>query len=110
MDDYISRSSAKRLIADIQLGESPRDAPCTVYQSGIHEGLNIAFGAIVTMRSAEVRPVVYCKDCKWYRESELLAPNRFCFRLKGKDGKPVGYNFSDMDFCSYGERREGGTP
>ena len=49
-------------------------------------------------------PVVRCKDCKWYQESELLAPNKFCFRLKGKDGKRVGYNFSDDDFCSRGER------
>lgn len=53
----------------------------------------------------DVRSVVYCKDCRWYKESELLAPNRFCFRLQDKDGKPVGYNFADMDFCSYGERR-----
>lgn len=22
-----------------------------------------------------------------------------------EDGKPVGYNFSDNDFCSHGERR-----
>ena len=53
-------------------------------------------------------PVVRCKDCKWYKEGELLAPNKFCFRLKHPtENRNVGYNFCDDDFCSYGERREG---
>ena len=50
--------------------------------------------------------VVRCKDCKYYQEGKLLAPNKFCFRLKDGDGNPVGYNFSDDDFCSRGERKE----
>ena len=49
--------------------------------------------------------LVMCKDCKWYKESKYLPPIRFCYRLKGSDGQHVGYNFSDNDFCSYGERR-----
>lgn len=54
--------------------------------------------------------VVRCGECKWYKEGELLAPNKFCFRLKDRDGKNVGYNFDEHDFCSYGERRiEDGT-
>ena len=61
---------------------------------------------IEAIPAADVRPVVLCKDCKWYKESELLAPNRFCFRLQDGNGKHIGYNFSDMDFCSYGERKE----
>lgn len=56
-NDYISRADAKRLIADIQLGETPKDAPRTVYLSGVHEGLNMAYGAIASMRPADVRPV-----------------------------------------------------
>lgn len=53
----------------------------------------------------DVVPVVHCKDCKWYKESKLMPPIKFCFRLIGKDGNHVGYNFSDDDFCSRGERR-----
>lgn len=50
--------------------------------------------------------VVRCKDCKWYKESKLLAPNKFCFRLKDRNGDRVGYNFAPDDFCSYGERKD----
>lgn len=89
-----------------------REAAIELLELAINDSWEPSYAAerMREVPAADVRPVVYCKDCKWYRESELLAPNRFCFRLKGKDGKPVGYNFSDMDFCSYGKRREGGTP
>jgi len=50
--------------------------------------------------------VVRCKDCKHYREGKVLSPNKFCFRLKDRDGEEIGYNFAEDDFCSYGERRE----
>lgn len=55
-------------------------------------------------------PVVRCKDCKYYKESRVLAPNKFCFRLKHptEPGK-IGYNFADNDFCSRGVRRNEGA-
>lgn len=50
--------------------------------------------------------VVRCKDCKHYKEGELLAPNKFCFRLMHPtEPRHIGYNFSGEDFCSHGERR-----
>lgn len=52
--------------------------------------------------------VVRCKGCKWYQESKLLSPNKFCYRLMHPDpgaARRVGYNYSPDDFCSYGERR-----
>lgn len=52
----------------------------------------------------DVVKVVRCKDCKFYKASEKLAPTKFCYRLLDYDGKPVGYNFSNEDFCSYAER------
>ena len=58
------------------------------------------------MPTIEVVPVVRCKDCKHYREGKVLSPNKFCFRLRGKGGEAIGYNFAEDDFCSYGERRE----
>ena len=63
-----------------------------------------------TIPAADVAPVVRCKDCKWYKESRVLPPNKFCFRLNHptEPGK-IGYNFADDDFCSYGERKDGGV-
>ena len=56
---------------------------------------------------ADVEEVVRCKDCKWYQESRILPPNKFCFRLKHPvEDRQIGYNFSPDDFCSYGERKE----
>ncbi len=58
--------------------------------------------------AADVAPVVRCEDCKYYRVSALLAPNKFCFRLKHpEEDRPIGYNFAPDDFCSYGERKDG---
>ena len=56
--------------------------------------------------AADVAPVVRCKDCKYYKTSELLPPHKFCFRLRHPtENRSVGYNFADDDFCSHGERR-----
>ena len=54
----------------------------------------------------DVAPVVRCKDCKYYKISQLLPPHKFCFRLRHPtENRSVGYNFADDDFCSHGERR-----
>ena len=57
-------------------------------------------------QSVDAVEVVRCKDCKWYKEGKYLAPNKFCYRLKDRSGEHIGYNFSDDDFCSYGERKD----
>ena len=66
--------------------------------------------AINAISAADVAPVVRCKDRKWYKESRVLSPNKFCFRLNHptEPGK-IGYNFADDDFCSYGERKDDGV-
>lgn len=62
---------------------------------------------LADMPAADVAPVVRCRDCKYYRVSTMLAPNKFCFRLKHPvEDRPIGYNFAPDDFCSYGERKE----
>lgn len=63
---------------------------------------------LADMPAADVAPVVRCKDCKYYRVGVLLAPNKFCFRLKHPvEDRPIGYNFAPDDFCSHGERKDG---
>lgn len=63
---------------------------------------------LADMPAADVAPVVQCKDCKYYRVGAMLAPNKFCFRLKHPvEDRPIGYNFAPDDFCSHGERKDG---
>lgn len=76
-----------------------------------HAGESIDADVVISdikgMKAADVAPVVRCKDCKYYRESRVLAPNKFCFRLNHPtEPRKIGYNFGDDDFCSYGERRD----
>lgn len=61
---------------------------------------------MLTEESVDAAPVVRCKDCKYYKISELHPPFKFCFRLRHPtENRSVGYRFADDDFCSYGERR-----
>ena len=71
-------------------------------------GWNGLLGLIENAPTVDAVVVTRCKDCKHYKESGVLAPNKFCFRLNHptKPGK-IGYNVADDDFCSYGEPREG---
>ena len=71
--------------------------------------LRLIHNAVDNAPTIDAVPVVRCKDCKYYRESRVLAPNKFCFRLNHptKPGK-IGYNFADDDFCSRGVRRNEG--
>lgn len=54
----------------------------------------------------DIVEVVRCKDCRWYQEGEIFAPNKFCFRLEHPtEDRKIGYNYAPDDFCSYGKRR-----
>lgn len=77
------------------------------------------FGFMISKRellqAIEMQPtmdaveVVRCKDCKYYRESEHPERSgiKFCFRLMHPtENRHIGYNFSDDDFCSHGERKD----
>ena len=50
--------------------------------------------------AADVRPVVFCKDCKWFNpaNSGWLCEFKNGLICPGED-----------DFCSFGERRDGGA-
>lgn len=70
----------------------------------------IALPIVAAAPTVDAVPVVRCKDCKYYNRGELLATNKFCFRLKHPtENRLIGYNFAPDDFCSYGERKDGDT-
>ena len=112
MSDYISKSAivdrlseeAKRL-AEIAIHSKGQAAD---YYTGRKTGMARAAIIATCFPTIDAAPVVRCKDCKYYREGRVLSPQKFCFRLRGRDGKAIGYNFADDDFCSYGERSEDG--
>lgn len=79
MDEYIARNTAKRWLA-----------------FAVGTGVSAA-ETIDQVPAADVAPVVRCKDCKYNRGSKkCLNPDSFFAVPK------------DDDFCSYGERKDGG--
>lgn len=83
------------------------DADALENQFGISDADLLALDEIRYAPIVDAEVVVRCKDCKYYRESRVLAPNKFCFRLNHptEPGK-IGYNFADDDFCSRGVRKD----
>ena len=45
--------------------------------------------------------LVFCRDCKFYLESEAFPGSRFCYRFFDE----FGYNKGEEDFCSCGVRK-----
>lgn len=57
-----------------------------------------AFRALSAIPAADVRPVVLCRDCKCYRQSNFVDKHMECARS--------GFPVHSVDFCSFGERME----
>ena len=82
MTDYIKKEDAIELAMD-----SYADLAC--------EGDNHSFvEELKSIASADVAPVVRCKDCKWRN-----------WETNGCDRHPCVEPWFEKDFCSYGERR-----
>lgn len=92
MAEYIKREAALNLF----LGE-----PLRIYCPDWYAE------KIKALPAADVTPVVRCKDCKWFADNndgEWYGCQMFqVVRITPEDApKPD-------DFCSYGERKDGGT-
>ena len=59
-----------------------------------------AINALRNAPSADVAPVVRCKDCKYWQDNNDGYPHEECRWGNGETPEPD-------DFCSYGERKEG---
>lgn len=91
MDDYISRQTAMDCLTGIF--EDP---------VSLHEYIATTLKKLRNAPSADVQPVVRCKDCKYFDSGT------------DEDGKPffkcLGWVYggtSEDDFCSHGERKDG---
>ena len=65
----------------------------------IDTGLKIARRIVKALPAADVVEVVRCKDCVYFEEDYVYAEG---FVLC----PAIGMEVTDMDFCSYGERRD----
>lgn len=72
--------------------------------------LRLIHNAVDNAPTVDAVVITRCKGCKYYKSGKLLYPNKFCFRLKHPtENRAIGYNFGPDDFCSYGERKDGGN-
>lgn len=93
MDDYISRQTAMDCLTGIY--EDP---------VSLHEYITVTLRKLRNAPSADVQPVVRCKNCKYWDESDIhstVNPNCRCRAVVRK-------NYTDSEFyCAYGERKDG---
>ncbi len=101
--EYLDRETVIKKLNEIGGCDATDD-----WEKGWDKAIDTAVKAAEKLPAADAVEVVRCKDCKWYKVSKLLAPDKFCFRLKDGNGNHVGYNFVPDDFCSHGERKDGG--
>lgn len=96
-DDLISRSA---LLEELSKGTIITD---DLYGMGIMAGNDHAIKKIKEAPAVDAVEVVRCKDCKHFYNSNMN-PSHRCKR----GGSQVwDVEFTENDFCSYGERRDG---
>lgn len=57
---------------------------------------------------ADVVPVVHCRDCKHFNHEHMECENE-AVSTDHEGGAQYSLNFEPDDFCSYGERKDGGA-
>ena len=97
-------------------GNEPENCVAYVQKNGGYSDAFDAFDdALQDTTTVDAVVVTRCKDCKYYNESRVLSPNKFCFRLSHPiEPGEIGYNVlifrvSEDDFCSRGVRKDGGN-
>lgn len=63
---------------------------------------------IESVPAADVAPVVHCNDCKHFNHERMECENE-AVSTDHEGGAQYSLNFCLDDFCSYGERKDGGA-
>lgn len=106
MAEYIEKHKAVNLLTALE-NEFQQFKPFKGFEHAMYRKLCETEIAIGKLPAADVVPVVRCKDCKWFVDNnggEWYGCKMFqVVRITPEDApKPD-------DFCSYGERRDGGA-
>ena len=91
--DYIERKTVVKRLKTVSMPDDP-------YSKGIQRGVEYAVEVITEAPAADVVEVVRCKDCMYQREAKVNAKGFLICPASGME-------ITDMDYCSYGERRDG---
>ncbi len=109
MADYIEREAAIKLIAEDKVEITP--LLCAITQAytaeqafdGLNQSCDRHIKFINSIPSADVQPVLRCKDCKEWHRNYLAIDG-------GKHGCELFQDFTRPDdFCSFGTRMDGVT-
>lgn len=106
MAEYIEKHKAVNLLTALE-NEFQQFKPFKGFEHAMYRKLCETEIAIGKLPAADVVPVVRCKDCKWFVDNnggEWYGCKMFqVVRITPEDApKPD-------DFCSYGERKDGGA-
>ena len=100
MSEYIEREAAVKIAEKYGLANGS--------VLGRHAGLADCIASeIATLPVADVVPVVYCRDCKHFNREHMECENE-AVSTDHEGGAQYSLNFWLDDFCSYGERKDGG--
>ena len=95
MDDYIKRSDAIKTVC----------GDCEYYSTNDCEDCRL--DRLTKIPAADVRPVVFCRDCRFWGGRN---GKNECSLITSLADPRIWLKTQPDDFCSSGERREGGTP
>lgn len=106
MAEYIEKHKAVNLLTALE-NEFQQFKPFKGFEHAMYRKLCETEIAIGKLPAADVVPVVRCKDCKWFADNnggQWYGCQMFqVVRITPEDApKPD-------DFCSYGERKDGGA-
>ena len=99
MSEYIDKSAVLAKIDEFAKQNIAHGFPVDVFDIEMMKKM------IKRIPSADVAPIVRCRDCKYFNHREYQCENMDVhYDLEG--GAQYSIGFGADDFCSYGERRE----
>ena len=105
MAEYIEREAAIEAVT-MWYKKACRPENMSSYNMGERAAYTTAISEIAKLHAADVRPVVLCRDCKWYQIDELKKDGTEDKRYKPSVCVLAEQRREPNHFCADGERRK----
>ena len=92
MTEYIERAALKQELAPYE-------------ENDFSQQMDVILAIVDAQPTADVAPVVRCRECKHYREHRTKKYGNLICRCMRMGKYDMDYPVRPDDFCSYGERR-----